>query len=145
MNKFGPTPRCPGCADVTKGISVKHAHNDECRNRITKSLMDEDAQRVESYFDRSSSRRGQSPGRFEFRICDGRDGCADSEEGKQSRKDRQRVEPEYPCRRCVLDGPAVQGLSTAVTAPCRHSKEWWCRQRCRRTGGTPLKTWRSVS
>ena len=34
VNKFGQTPRCPGCAGVTKGISVKHAHNDECRNRM---------------------------------------------------------------------------------------------------------------
>ena len=28
VNKFGPTPRCPGCADVSRGVSVKHAHND---------------------------------------------------------------------------------------------------------------------
>ena len=52
MNRFGQTPRCPGCADVTKGIPAKHAHNDECRYRIAKLLMDEGAQRVESYFDR---------------------------------------------------------------------------------------------
>ena len=52
VNSFGPTARCPGCADVSRGVSVKHAHNDECRNRIAKLLMDEGAQRVESFFDR---------------------------------------------------------------------------------------------
>ena len=31
-NRFGPTARCPGCADVSMGISVKHAHNDECQS-----------------------------------------------------------------------------------------------------------------
>ena len=35
------------------GIPAKHAHNDECRNRIAKLLMYEGAQRVESYFDRA--------------------------------------------------------------------------------------------
>ena len=35
VNRFGPRPRCPGCADVSKTNSVKHAHNDECRNRIS--------------------------------------------------------------------------------------------------------------
>ena len=61
MNKFGPTPRCSGCVDVTKGVSAKHAHNDECRNRIAKLLMDEGAQRVESYFDRTRVREETSP------------------------------------------------------------------------------------
>ena len=61
VNKFGPTPRCPGCADVTKGISAQHAHNDECRIRITKLWID-GAQRVESYFDRTRVREETSPG-----------------------------------------------------------------------------------
>ena len=46
---------------MTKGISVKHAHNDECRNRIAKLLMDEGAQRVESYFDRARVQEETSP------------------------------------------------------------------------------------
>ena len=29
--RLGPTPRCPGSADVLKGTSAKHPHNDECR------------------------------------------------------------------------------------------------------------------
>ena len=62
VDKFGPTPRCPGCADVSKGVSVKHAHNDECRNRIAKLLIDEGAQRVESYFDRTRVRDETSTG-----------------------------------------------------------------------------------
>ena len=59
MNKCGPgsTPRCPGCADVSRGVSVKHANNDECRNRIAKLLMDEGAQRVESSFDHEFEKR----------------------------------------------------------------------------------------
>ena len=61
MNKFGPTPRCPGCADVSGGVSAKHAHNDECRNRMAKLLMDEGAQRVESYFGRTRVREETSP------------------------------------------------------------------------------------
>ena len=68
MDRFGPTARCPGCADLSMGISLKHAHNDECRNRIAKLLMDEGAQGVESYFDRARV-RGESQHRrrsFEF-------------------------------------------------------------------------------
>ena len=44
------------------GISVKHAHKDECRNRIAKLLMGEGAQRVESYFDRTRVRGETSTG-----------------------------------------------------------------------------------
>ena len=62
VNKFGPTPRCPGCADVSRRVSVKRAHSDECRNRIAKLLMDEGAQRVESYIDRTRVREETSPG-----------------------------------------------------------------------------------
>ena len=81
-------PRCTGCADVTKGISAKHAHNAECRNRIAKLLMDEGAQRVESYFDRTRVREETS--------------------------DRRRVWQEYPCRRCMSEDLAVQGGSGAT-------------------------------
>ena len=62
VNKFGPTPRFPGCADVSRGVSVKHAHNDECRKRIAKLLMDEGAQRVERFFDRARVREETSTG-----------------------------------------------------------------------------------
>ena len=53
VEKFGQTASCPGCADASLGISGRHAHNDECRNRFVKLLMDEGSQRVESYFDRA--------------------------------------------------------------------------------------------
>ena len=45
-------------------------------------LMDEGAQRVESYFDRARVREETSTGgaSFEFRSCDSRDGFADREE-----------------------------------------------------------------
>ena len=49
--RFGPTARCPACADTTKGISGRHTHSDVCRDRVGKLLMDEGAQRVESYFE----------------------------------------------------------------------------------------------
>ena len=62
-NRFGPTARCPGCADVTKGSSVKHARNDDFRNRIAKLFMDESAQRVDSFFGRTRVREETSPGR----------------------------------------------------------------------------------
>ena len=62
VNRFGPTARCPGCADVSRGVSVKHAHNDECRNRIAKLLMDDGAQRVESFFDRARVREETNTG-----------------------------------------------------------------------------------
>ena len=29
VDRFGPIARCPACADTTKGISGRHAHNDE--------------------------------------------------------------------------------------------------------------------
>ena len=45
-----------------KGISGRHAHNDECRDRIGKCLMDEGAQRVESYFERARVREETSSG-----------------------------------------------------------------------------------
>ena len=41
VERFGPTARCPACANTTKGISGRHAHNDECRDRVGKSSMDE--------------------------------------------------------------------------------------------------------
>ena len=53
VEKFGPTARCPACADTTKGISGRHDHNDECRDRVGELLMDEGAQRVESYLERA--------------------------------------------------------------------------------------------
>ena len=59
---FGPTARCPACADTTKGISGRHAHNDECRDRVGKLLMDEGAQRVESYFERARVREETGSG-----------------------------------------------------------------------------------
>ena len=52
VERFGPTARCPACADTMKGISGRHAHTDECRDRIGKLLMDKGAPRVESYFER---------------------------------------------------------------------------------------------
>ena len=52
----GRAARCPACADTTKGISGRRAHNDECRDRIGKFLMDEGAQRVESHFERARVR-----------------------------------------------------------------------------------------
>ena len=41
IDKFGPTPGCPGCADYTaKGLgtvlTAQRAHNPECRERIGK-------------------------------------------------------------------------------------------------------------
>ena len=51
VERFGPTARCPACANATKGISGRHAHNDECRDRIGKLLMDEGAQRIKNYFE----------------------------------------------------------------------------------------------
>ena len=46
----------PTCADTTKGISGRHAHNDKCRDRIGMLLMDEGAQRVVCYFESELSR-----------------------------------------------------------------------------------------
>ena len=56
VERFGPTAGCPACANATKGVSGRHAHNDECRDRIGKLLMDEGAQRIESYFERARVR-----------------------------------------------------------------------------------------
>ena len=62
LESLGPTARCPACADTMKGISGRHAHNDECRDRIGKLLMDEGAQRVESYFERARVREETGSG-----------------------------------------------------------------------------------
>ena len=47
---------------VRKGISGRHAHNDECRDRVGKLLMDEGAQRVETYFERARVREETGSG-----------------------------------------------------------------------------------
>ena len=62
VERFGPTARCPACADTTKGISGRHADNDECRDGIGKLLMDEGALRVDSYFERARVREETSSG-----------------------------------------------------------------------------------
>ena len=62
VERFGPTARCPACADTMKGISGRHAHNDECRDRIGKLLMDEGAQGVESHFERARVREETGSG-----------------------------------------------------------------------------------
>ena len=46
----------------TKGISGRHAHNDECRDRIGKLLTDEGAQRIENHFERARVREETAPG-----------------------------------------------------------------------------------
>ena len=48
IDKFGPTPGCPGCADYTaKGLgtvpTAQRAHNPECRERIGKLLETDDS------------------------------------------------------------------------------------------------------
>ena len=62
VERFGPTARCPACANTTKGISGRHAHNDESRDRIGKLLIDEDAQRIENYFKRTRVREETGSG-----------------------------------------------------------------------------------
>ena len=62
VERFGPTAGCPACANATKGISGRHAHNDECCDRIGKLLMDEGAQRIESYFERARVREETGSG-----------------------------------------------------------------------------------
>ena len=62
VERFGPTARCPACANTTKGISGRHAHNDECRDRIGKLLVDEGAQRFENYFERTRVREETGSG-----------------------------------------------------------------------------------
>ena len=62
VERFGPTAGCPACANATKGISGRHAHNDECRDRIGKLLMGEGAQRIESYFERARVREETGSG-----------------------------------------------------------------------------------
>ena len=62
VERFGSIARCPACADTKKGISGRHAHNDECPDRIGKLLMDEGAQRVESYFERARIREETGSG-----------------------------------------------------------------------------------
>ena len=39
VERFGPTARCPACANTTKGISGRHAHNDEC-SRSNRKVVD---------------------------------------------------------------------------------------------------------
>ena len=62
VERFGPTARCPACADTTKGTSGRHAHNDECRDRVGKLFMDEGAQRVVGYFERARVREETGSG-----------------------------------------------------------------------------------
>ena len=62
VERFGPTARCPTCADTTKGISGRHTHNDECRDRVGKIMMDEEVQGVESYFERTRVREETDSG-----------------------------------------------------------------------------------
>ena len=62
VNRFGQTAGCPGCGDASLGISERHAYNDERRNRVDELLMDEGAQRFESYFDRARVEAGAAVG-----------------------------------------------------------------------------------
>ena len=81
VERFGPTAaRCPAFADTMKGVSGRHVHNGECRDRIGKLLMNEGAQRVEIHFERARVREETSLTRnsIEFRIHDSRDACTDT-------------------------------------------------------------------
>ena len=64
IEKFGPTPGCPGCADYTaKGLgtvlTAQRAHNPECRERIGKLLETDDrgSVRLEEHSLRRKKRR----------------------------------------------------------------------------------------
>ena len=82
-------------------VRTQHAHNDECRDRIGKLLMDEGAQRIQSYFERARVREKTSSGAA-TRSGFGTD-TTDSQTAKRKgddetnemmndqRKDRQRV------------------------------------------------------
>ena len=63
VERCGPTARCPACANTTKGISGRHAaHKYKNHDRIGKLLMDEGAQRIENYFERTRVREETGSG-----------------------------------------------------------------------------------
>ena len=49
VERFGRQNDVQHVRTQAKGISGRHAHNDECRDRVGKLFRDEGAQRVENY------------------------------------------------------------------------------------------------
>ena len=123
---FGPTARCPACADTAEGISGRHAHNDECRDRVGKLSMDEGAQRVESYFGRARVREQTGSGGTATSSGSGtvvthaqtpkRKADDETVETDERSKKRQ-TERSHPCRRCMSGDLAVQEAMDTVSAP----------------------------
>ena len=67
IDKFGPTPGCPGCADYTsKGLgtmlTTQRAHSSECRERIGKLLETDErgSARLEEHKLRKRRKRGDA-------------------------------------------------------------------------------------
>ena len=96
VQMFWQTVGCPACANSTKGISGRLAHNNECCDRIGNLLMDEGAQRIKSYLERARVREetGYRRSSNEFRIRDRHDGFTGGgkKDGKHEKKRKMEKE-----------------------------------------------------
>ena len=86
---------------------VKHAHNDECRNRIAKLLMDEGAQRVESFFDRARVRE-ETTGRA-VSSSGAATGVTDAQTVKRKAEETVDTDAQAKKRQTAVT-PVLQGL-----------------------------------
>ena len=132
--------------------SEKKKHNDECRDRVGKLLMNKGAQRVESYFERARVREEKEK---QQRVQDPRQSWRMHRHQREKqmlkwlrqthsqRRGKQLTRCMPTCFVCKSEDQAARDLLQSV--PCRQSKVSRYHQKYRKTGGTPSKTWRSVN
>ena len=130
-----------------KGISAKHPHSEECRNRIAKLMMDEGDQRVESFFDRARVRAESSTSAA---ASSSKSGAVVANAQTPKRKADGTVETDAQlAKKQATDTPMptviVGGSSSSTSAavgPVTKGQRVVMKPRSHKTRGVPSKTWK---